>query len=304
MSNQEQLNKVTTADGFIAALDQSGGSTPKALAAYGVEESSYNGEEEMYAAVHEMRTRIITAPVFNGDKILGAILFEKTMDNVIEGVPTAQYLWKKLGVVPFLKVDKGLADEANGVQLMKPMPDLDALLERAVKAGIFGTKMRSVINAANAEGVKAVVDQQFEVGKQIMAHGLVPIIEPEVTISISDKAKAEEMMKAEILRNLDALSDDQKVMLKLTLPEKANLFAELIAHKNVVRVVALSGGYDLEEACRRLSQNDGMIASFSRALSNDLRASQSDEEFNGALGTAIDKIYQASVEGAAKTQAA
>lgn len=304
MSNQEQLNKVATADGFIAALDQSGGSTPKALAAYGVAESSYNGEEEMYAAVHEMRTRIITAPVFNGDKILGAILFEKTMDNVIEGVPTAQYLWEKLGVVPFLKVDKGLADEANGVQLMKPMPDLDALLERAVKAGIFGTKMRSVINAANAEGVKAIVDQQFEVGKQIMAHGLVPIIEPEVTISISDKAQAEEMMKAEILRNLDALSDDQKVMLKLTLPEKANLFAELIAHKNVVRVVALSGGYDLEEACRRLSQNDGMIASFSRALSNDLRASQSDEEFNGALGTAIDKIYQASVEGAAKTQAA
>ena len=304
MSNKEQLNKVATADGFIAALDQSGGSTPKALAAYGVEESSYNGEDEMYAAVHAMRSRIITAPVFSGDKILGAILFEKTMDAKIEGIPTAQYLWEKLDVVPFLKVDKGLADEENGVQLMKAMPDLDALLERAVKAGIFGTKMRSVINAANAQGIKAVIDQQFEVGKQIIGYGLVPIIEPEVTISISDKAQAEEMMKAEILKHLDALSADQKVMLKLTLPEKANLFAELIAHKNVVRVVALSGGYDLEEACDRLSQNDGMIASFSRALSNDLRASQSDEEFNGALGTAIDKIYQASVQGTAKTQAA
>lgn len=304
MANQEMLNKVATADGFIAALDQSGGSTPKALAAYGVAESSYNGEEEMYAAVHEMRTRIITAPVFSGDKILGAILFEKTMDAKIEGIPTAQYLWEKLNVVPFLKVDKGLADEANGVQLMKAMPELDGLLERAVKAGVFGTKMRSVINAANPEGIKAVIDQQFEVGKQIISHGLVPIIEPEVTISISDKAQAEEIMIAEILKQLNALSADQKVMLKLTLPEKTNAFADLIAHKNVVRVVALSGGYDLEEACDRLSQNDGMIASFSRALSNDLRASQSDAEFNGALGTAIDKIYQASVAGTAKTQAA
>ncbi|HPF78014.1 MAG TPA: fructose bisphosphate aldolase [Alphaproteobacteria bacterium] len=301
--NQEQLKKISEANGFIAALDQSGGSTPKALKAYGVDESSYSNEDEMFDAVHAMRSRIITAPAFNGEKIIGAILFEKTMDNKVEGIPTAQYLWEKLGVVPFLKVDKGLADEADGVQLMKPMPDLDALLERAVKAGIFGTKMRSVINAASPSGIKAVVDQQFEIGKQILSHGLVPIIEPEVTISISDKAQAEDILHTEIKRSLDALADDQKVMLKLTLPEKANLYADLAAHKNIVRVVALSGGYSLDEACDRLSKNDGMIASFSRALSNDLRFSQDDAEFNATLKKAVDKIYQASVAGGARQAA-
>lgn len=302
--NQEQLQKVSTAPGFIAALDQSGGSTPKALAAYGVEESSYNGEDEMYDAVHAMRSRIMTSPAFNGEKILGAILFEKTMDNSVEGMPTAQYLWKKLGVVPFLKVDKGLADDENGVQVMKPMPELDALLDRAVAAGIFGTKMRSVINKASPEGIKAVVDQQFEIGKQILAKGLVPIIEPEVTISNTDKAECEDIMKAEILRNLDALADDQKVMLKLTLPEKPGLFKELIEHKNIVRVVALSGGYSTDEACKRLSENDGMIASFSRGLAQDLRALQSDDEFNATLEAAIDQIYQASVGSSQNSAAA
>ena len=302
--NKEQLDKVSNAKGFIAALDQSGGSTPKALAAYGVSENEYNGEDEMYDAVHAMRTRIITAPAFNGEKILGAILFEKTMDNQIEGMPTAQYLWEKLNVAPFLKVDKGLADEQNGVQLMKPMPELDELLKRAVAAGIFGTKMRSVINAANPEGIKAIIDQQFEVGKQILSHGLVPIIEPEVSIGNADKAECEAIMKTEILRNLDALNDDQKVMLKLTLPEESEFFKELIAHKNIIRVVALSGGYDIVEACNRLSNNADMIASFSRALSNDLRASQSDEEFNTELSKAIDKIHDASVACSNSCQAA
>lgn len=304
MPNQEQLNKIASGKGFIAALDQSGGSTPKALAAYGVTESEYNGEDEMFAKVHEMRSRIITSPEFNGDKIVGAILFEKTMDDAINGIPTATYLWEKLNVVPFLKVDKGLADEENGAQIMKPMPELDALCERAVKAGVFGTKMRSVINSANAEGIATLVAQQFDVGKQIIGHGLVPIIEPEVNIHASDKAQCEALMKAEILKQLDSLSNDQLVMLKLTLPEEANFYAELIAHKNVISVVALSGGYDLEEACNRLSQNDGMIASFSRALSNDLRAQQSAEEFDAALGNAISKIYDASVAGSSASQAA
>jgi fructose-bisphosphate aldolase class I len=302
--NIEQLNKVKNGKGFIAALDQSGGSTPKALKAYGVEEDSYNGEEEMFAKVHEMRARIITSPEFNGDKILGAILFEKTMDGDIEGKPTATYLWEELNVVPFLKIDKGLADEADQVQIMKPMPELDALLTRAVTAGIFGTKMRSVINGANAAGIARVVEQQFEVAKQILSHGLVPIIEPEVSIGNNDKAECEAIMKAEILKQLDALNDDQLVMLKLTLPEEANFYAELIAHKNVVQVVALSGGYDIEEACTRLSQNDGMIASFSRALSQDLRAQQSDDEFNAALKTAIDKIFDASMAGSNNAAAA
>ncbi len=302
--NQEQLNKVENAPGFIAALDQSGGSTPKALKAYGVDESAYNGDNEMFAEVHKMRTRIIKSPVFNGEKILGAILFEKTMDNDIDGTPTAQYLWEKLGVVPFLKVDKGLENEANGVQLMKPMPDLDALLERAVKHGIFGTKMRSVINANNAEGIAAVVAQQFEVGKQILAHNLVPIIEPEISIGNADKAECETTMKAEILKQLDALEGDKPVMLKLTLPEEANFYAELINHPKVARVVALSGGYDLEEACARLASNEGMIASFSRALANDLRFSQSEEEFDDKLGHAIDKIYRASVLGLQTEEAA
>ena len=304
MSRTEQRAKIANSDGFIAALDQSGGSTPKALANYGVEADAYNGDDEMFAAVHAMRSRIITSPVFNGEKILGAILFEKTMDGDIEGTPVAEYLWNELNVVPFLKVDKGLADEENGVQVMKPMPELDALLARANEKGIFGTKMRSTINSANSEGIAAVVEQQFEVGKQILAAGLVPIIEPEVNINAGDKAECEGILKAEILKQLDALDADQQIMLKLTLPEESNFYAELIAHDNVLSVVALSGGYDLEESCTRLSNNDGMIASFSRALTNDLRFQQSDDEFNAALSNAIDKIYNASVGGAAATQAA
>lgn len=293
--NQDQLNKIAQSRGFIAALDQSGGSTPKALANYGVSEDSYSGDEAMYAAVHAMRSRIITSPVFNGEKILGAILFEKTMDAQVEGVATAQYLWDELNVVPFLKIDKGLADEVNGCQVMKPMPELDGLLGRAVAAGIFGTKMRSTINSANANGIAAVVEQQFAVANQIMDQGLVPIIEPEVNINASDKAACEEILRAELLKHAGGLADGRKIMLKLTLPEEANFYAELIAHENVLSVVALSGGYDLEEACRRLSANDGMIASFSRALTNGLNAGQSADEFDGALGTAIDTIYAASV---------
>ena len=304
MSNAEQIAKVSSGKGFIAALDQSGGSTPKALMAYGVEESSYNGEDEMYAKVHEMRSRIITAPAFNGEKVLGAILFEKTMDAEVEGIPTAQYLWEKLSVVPFLKVDKGLADEQDGVQLMKPMPELDALLSRAVAKGIFGTKMRSTINSASASGIAAVVKQQFEVGNQILAKGLVPIIEPEVNIKASDKAECEAILKAEILKNLDNVPAGQQIMLKLTLPEAGDFYKELIKHPKVMRVVALSGGYSLDESCKRLADNDGMIASFSRALSNDLRAQQSDAEFNTALSAAIDKIYAASVDNVVLEQAA
>lgn len=304
MSKSEQRTKISTGKGFIAALDQSGGSTPKALKNYGVDESAYSNDEEMFAKVHEMRARIITSPAFNGDKIIGAILFEKTMDDEIEGTPTAQYLWEKLGVAPFLKVDKGLADEEDGVQVMKPMPDLDALLERANTKGIFGTKMRSVINSASESGIAAVVAQQFEIGKQILSHDLVPIIEPEVNINAVDKAECETLMKAEILKQLDTLDEGQQIMLKLTLPEEANFYAELVNHPNVMRVVALSGGYDLQEACRRLEQNDGMIASFSRALTNDLNVSQSDEEFNAALQNAIDKICAASVGNAANSEAA
>ena len=304
MSKAEQRQKIASGKGFIAALDQSGGSTPKALKNYGVEESAYSNDEEMFAAVHAMRSRIITSPEFTGDKILGAILFEKTMDGEVEGVPTAQYLWEKLGVVPFLKVDKGLADDNDGVQIMKPMPELDALLARANDKGIFGTKMRSVINKANAAGIAEVVEQQFEVGKQILAVGLVPIIEPEVNINANDKAECEEILRAEILKQLDALADDQKVMLKLTLPEKADFYAPLIAHDNVLLVVALSGGYDLGESCKRLSQNAGMVASFSRALTNDLRFQQSEAEFNAALKNAIDRIYAASVDNVAKSAAA
>lgn len=304
MSNQEQLAKISSGKGFIAALDQSGGSTPKALKLYGVDESEYANQEEMFSKVHEMRTRIITSPAFNGEKIIGAILFEKTMDNTVEGVPTAQYLWENLDIVPFLKVDKGLADEQDGVQVMKPMPALDDLLARAVKAGIFGTKMRSVIHKASASGIAEVVKQQFEIGKQILSHGLVPIIEPEVNIHADDKAQCEDMLKSEILKQLDTLENDQKVMLKLTLPEKPGLYRDLIDHDNVLLVVALSGGYDLDEACKRLSSNSGMVASFSRALTNDLFASQSDEEFNAALQKTIERIYAASVEDKAHTQAA
>jgi fructose-bisphosphate aldolase class I len=294
---QEQMTKVENAPGFIAALDQSGGSTPTALAAYGVSEDQYSGEDEMYDAVHAMRTRIIKSPVFNGEHILGAILFEKTMDNTIDGKPTARYLWEELGVVPFLKVDKGLADEENGVQIMKPMLDLDALLDRANDKGIFGTKMRSVINDANEEGIKTVVAQQFEIGKQILAKGLVPIIEPEVNIHSENKKQCEEILRDALLAELTKLDADQKVIFKLTLPEDGNFYADVQAHPNTVRVVALSGGYSTDEACTRLAQNDGMIASFSRALSQDLRASQSDEEFDKTLGDAINQIYRASVIG-------
>lgn len=304
MSLEAMHAKISSGKGFIAALDQSGGSTPKALKNYGVDESCYSGDDEMFAKVHEMRTRIITAPAFTGDKILGAILFEKTMDSSIESQPTAQYLWKELNIVPFLKVDKGLADEQDGVQVMKPMPELDALLTRAVANGIFGTKMRSVIHKNSTSGIAQAVRQQFEIGKQILGHGLIPIIEPEVNINASDKAACEATMKAEILKQLNALDPTQKVMLKLTLPETGGFFKELIDHDNVLLVVALSGGYDLTEACKRLAQNDGMVASFSRALTNDLNVNQSDGEFNAALQNAIDKIYAASLGNDSRSEAA
>ena len=297
MANAEMTKQAAEKDGFVAALDQSGGSTPKALRLYGVEETEYSNDEEMFGKIHEMRSRIIKSPAFTGDKVMGAILFERTMDGEIDGIPTATYLWNERKVVPFLKVDKGLADEANGVQLMKPMPELDGLLERAVSKGIFGTKMRSVINAANPEGVAAIVAQQFEVGKQILSHGLMPIIEPEVTITISDKAEAEDLLRDEILKQLDALPEDKQVMLKLSLPEKANQYQPLIDHPRVMRVVALSGGYSREEACERLSKNTGMIASFSRALTEGLSAKQSDADFDTVLAGTIDSIYQASKAG-------
>jgi fructose-bisphosphate aldolase class I len=304
MSYAEQRAKIAECNGFIAALDQSGGSTPKALQQYGIAENAYGTEDQMYDLVHQMRTRIITAPAFNGEKIIGAILFEKTMDNTIKGMPTAQYLWEKLGVVPFLKIDKGLADEGDGVQLMKAMPGLANLLKRARQAGIFGTKMRSVINAASPSGIAAIVEQQFKVAAEILAHGLMPIIEPEINIKAPDKAACEDILKRELLKQVNALPEGQEVMLKLTLPETAGLYSELIAHKKVLRVVALSGGYSLDEACKRLSQNSGMIASFSRALSNDLRADQSDEAFNATLSAVIDKIYDASLSEPKKIQAA
>ena len=297
MANETMAKQAAGKDGFIAALDQSGGSTPKALRLYGIEESAYANDEEMFGLIHEMRARIIKSPAFNGDKVMGAILFERTMDGEIDGVPTAEYLWKERSVVPFLKVDKGLADEENGVQVMKPMPDLDALLERAVAKGIFGTKMRSVINTANPEGIAAVVAQQFDVGRQILGHGLMPIIEPEVTISISDKAEAEDILLAEILKQLDALGHDKQVMLKLTLPEKANLYKPLVDHPRVMRVVALSGGYSRNDANAKLASNTGMIASFSRALTEGLSAQQSDAEFDAALAESVDSIYQASKAG-------
>ncbi|WP_035584587.1 fructose bisphosphate aldolase [Hyphomonas jannaschiana] len=297
MANETMTKQAGEKAGFIAALDQSGGSTPKALRLYGIEEDAYSNDEEMFGLIHEMRARIIKSPAFNGDKVMGAILFERTMDGEIDGVPTAEYLWKERSVVPFLKVDKGLADEENGVQVMKPMPDLDALLERAVAKGIFGTKMRSVISAANQEGIAAVVAQQFDVGRQILGHGLVPIIEPEVTISIADKAAAEDILLAEILKQLDALGHDKQVMLKLTLPETANLYKPLVDHPRVMRVVALSGGYSRDEANTRLASNTGMIASFSRALTEGLSAKQSDAEFDAALAASIDSIYEASKAG-------
>ncbi|MGK8236370.1 fructose bisphosphate aldolase [Roseovarius sp. MS2] len=295
MTKTEQANKLRAGQGFIAALDQSGGSTPKALRLYGIEEGAYTSEAEMFDLVHAMRARIAQAPEFTGDKVLGAILFEMTMDRDIGGKPSPAFLWQERGVVPFLKVDKGLAGDTDGVKLMKPMPDLDPLLERAVKAGIFGTKMRSVIDAANPTGIAAAVAQQFEVGQQILGHGLVPIIEPEVTISIADKAEAETLLRAAILAQLDALPADQEVMLKLTLPETANLYESLVNHPRVLRVVALSGGYSREEANARLAQNRGVIASFSRALTEGLSAQQSDAEFNATIAKSIDDIYRASI---------
>ena len=291
----KQLQKIKNDKGFIAALDQSGGSTPKALKLYGVNEDAWTNEQGMYDVVHQMRTRIITSPAFNGKRLIGAILFENTMDRDIEGKPTPTYLWDVKGVVPFLKVDKGLADEKDGVQLMKPIGGLDALLKRAKAKNVFGTKMRSVIKQANAAGIDAVVKQQFEVGKQIIAAGLMPIIEPEVDIKTPNKDKAEELLKAAILKELDALKPDQRVMLKLTIPEKDNLYADLIKHPNVLRVVALSGGYSRDEANKRLARNNGMTASFSRALSEGLTAQQSDAEFNAALDASIESIYRASI---------
>lgn len=293
--NQEQLQKVREGKGFIAALDQSGGSTPKALRLYGVEESEYSGDDEMFDRIHEMRTRIVTSPSFTGERVLGAILFEQTMDREVEGRATGDYLWSVKGVVPFLKVDKGLADEADGAQVMKPIPDLDALLSRAVEKGMFGTKMRSVVKTADAAGVKAVVDQQFEVGRQIIAAGLVPIIEPEIDIHSPSKAEAEELLRTAIAEQLDALGDDQLVMLKLTLPEADGFYQPLVDHPNVVRVVALSGGYSREEANARLARNPGVIASFSRALTEGLSAQQSQEEFDAALDGSIQGIYDASI---------
>lgn len=291
--NQAQLDKIKNESGFIAALDQSGGSTPKALKLYGVEEDAYSGEEEMFDLIHAMRSRICTSPSFNGDRVLGAILFEMTMDREIEGQGSANYLWNEKNVVPFLKVDKGLADEENGAQVMKPMPDLDALCARAEAAGVFGTKMRSTINDANEAGVDAVVDQQFAVGKQILANGLMPIIEPEVNINSTTKAEAEALLKAAILRNLADLGD-QQVMLKLTLPEEDGFYADVIAHANVLKVVALSGGYPRVESNARLSRQHGMIASFSRALTEGLSAQQSDDEFNSLLDGAVGSIAAAS----------
>lgn len=292
--NKDMAAQAANKDGFIAALDQSGGSTPKALKLYGVDESAWSNDAEMFDLVHQMRTRIIKSPAFTGDKVMGAILFEQTMDRDIDGTPTAQYLWEKRHVVPFLKIDQGLAEAQDGVKLMKPMPNLDALLKRAVAKGIFGTKERSVIDAANPKGIAAVVDQQFEVGRQVLAHGLVPIIEPEVTISIPDKAEAEDILLAEIRKHLDEVPAGKQVMLKLTLPTKANLYKPLVDDPRVMRVVALSGGYSRDDANAKLSQNDGMIASFSRALTEGLSAGQSDSEFNAALGSAIDSIFEAS----------
>jgi fructose-bisphosphate aldolase class I len=293
--DQQQFEKARDGKGFIAALDQSGGSTPKALKLYGVDEGAYANEAEMFDRIHEMRTRIMTSPSFTGDRIMGAILFEMTMDREVEGRPTPDYLWSVKGVVPFLKVDKGLADEVDGAQVMKPMPDLDALLARAVGKGVFGTKMRSVIKLANPAGVDAVVDQQFEVGKQIIAAGLVPIIEPEVDIHSPEKAEAEALLKAGLLRQLATLAPDQLVMFKLTLPEEDGFYGELLGHPNVLRVVALSGGYTRDEANDRLARNKGVIASFSRALTEGLSAQQSDAEFDAALDASIKSIYEASI---------
>jgi len=293
--NSQQLEKIRTGNGFIAALDQSGGSTPKALKLYGLDETAYGNEAEMFDRIHEMRSRIITSPSFTGERILGAILFEMTMDRQVEGKGSAEYLWEDKQVVPFLKVDKGLADEVDGAQVMKPMPDLDALLERAKGHGVFGTKMRSVIKLGNRAGVEAVVRQQFEIGRQILAAGLMPIIEPEVDINSPEKAQAEDLLKESILKELGQLDADQQVMLKLSLPTTDGFFTELVEHPQVLRVVALSGGYSREEANEKLARNRGVVASFSRALTEGLSAQQSDQEFDAALDAAIQSIYDASV---------
>jgi fructose-bisphosphate aldolase class I len=293
--NREQFEKVKSGRGFIAALDQSGGSTPKALRLYGVEEDSYSGDEEMFSLIHEMRARIVTSPAFHGERVLGAILFEQTMDREIGGRGAAEYLWEEKNVVPFLKVDKGLADEADGVQLMKPMPDLDDLLGRASEKDIFGTKMRSVVKLADPKGIEAIVEQQFEIGRQIADRGLVPILEPEVDIKSPQKAEAETLLRDHISKRLQEVPDNVNLMFKLTLPEEDNFYADLVEHPNVVRVVALSGGYSREDANECLKRNQGVIASFSRALTADLSVKQSDEEFNAALEAAIESIYAASI---------
>ena len=297
MTKAQQTERVAQGNGFIAALDQSGGSTPKALRLYGVPETAYSGETEMYDMIHAMRSRIIKSPAFTGDKVVGAILFEQTMDREIDGIPTATYLWDKRKVVPFLKIDKGLEAEVDGCQILKPMPTLDALLDKAVAAGIYGTKERSVISAANPKGIQSVVDQQFAVAAQVLAKGLMPIIEPEVTISIADKVEAEALLRDALIRGLDALPKGQKVMLKLTLPSVANFYAPLVDHPNVLKVVALSGGYVRDEANAILAKNRGIIASFSRALTEGLSAQQSDAEFDAALGAAISAIHAASIAG-------
>ena len=295
MVDAKMMSQMAEKEGFIAALDQSGGSTPGALRLYGLADSNYSGDDEMYRLMHEMRVRIMTVPAFSGDKVIGAILFEKTMEGEAKGKPVPSYLWEDRGVVPFLKVDKGLAAEESGVQVMKPMPDLEAVLARAVKKGIFGTKTRSVIGNADKAGVAAAVKQQFEVGRQILGHGLVPIIEPEVSIKSPTKQEAEAILRDEIAQELDALPAGQRVMLKLTIPTVADFYKPLVAHKAVARVVALSGGYSRADACEKLSRNYGMIASFSRALTEDLRVTMSDAEFDTSLGRTIDQIYTASV---------
>lgn len=293
MSDPKMMQQIANGQGFIAALDQSGGSTPKALKGYGIEEGAFSNDDEMFALIHDMRSRIITSPCFNGDKVIGAILFERTMNGEADGKPVPTALWER-GVVPFLKVDKGLEDEADGVQMMKPMPDLDALLVRAKTKGIFGTKKRSVINLASKTGIAAIVEQQFEVANQIISHGLMPMIEPEINIKSAERAQCDAILLNELLKALDALPADKKVMLKLSIPAEADLYAPLVNHPRVLRVVALSGGFARPEACVELAKNKGMIASFSRALLQDLRHQMSDDEFDQSLGEAIDDIYQAS----------
>lgn len=297
MSDSKQAKQMQSGRGFVAALDQSGGSTPKALKLYGINEDAYSSDDQMFDLIHEMRSRIMTSPAFSGERIVGAILFENTMDRKVEGKPTARYLWEERGVVPFLKIDKGLENKVDGSRLMKPMAGLDQLLTRAKAAGIFGTKMRSVIDAASPTGIAANVAQQFEIAKQVLGHGLVPIIEPEVTISIADKAAAEDILLAELTKQLDVLPEGQQVMLKLTLPTVANQYKSLVDHPRVMRVVALSGGYSRAEANEKLAQNTGVIASFSRALTEGLSAQQSDAKFNDTLNATIQSIYDASVAG-------